>query len=418
MTTAKTHDSHDAGAAPSQSKDHTVTHTSPREHTAWMSILVMMATSFVLVVAEFLPPSLLPSMAASLGVTEGQAGQAVTVTAFIGFLTAPTISILVPRLDRRTLLVILTLVAALSNVIVAISGDFLTLLLARLLLGAALGAFWAMSIAIAAHLSAPRHLGRAIMVVNTGTTVATVAGIPVGSYLGSVMDWRLIFAVIAVLSALVALALFMVLPKVAPAPASGGLRSLADTLRVPGIRQGLTGHILTVLGHFIAFTYIRLAIERVPNLDAAGVAMLLTAFGIGGVLGNFGIGLLVDRHLASLRYVVPMLIGVSIALVTAFPDHLWIITIAVAAWGVGFGAWLTTLSTWIGRIVPDRMESSGGLVVAGFQLAITVGAGVGGLLIDSIGIVPALTIAAISAIAGGVVFGSAKAAKPGLPVKA
>lgn len=62
--------------------------------TAWATIAAMMATSFVLVLAEFLPPSLLPSMAASLGITEGQAGQ--TVTAFIGFLTAPTIGILVP----------------------------------------------------------------------------------------------------------------------------------------------------------------------------------------------------------------------------------------------------------------------------------------------------------------------------------
>nr|WP_255528019.1 MFS transporter [Plantibacter sp. VKM Ac-2885] len=202
-------------------------------------------------------------MASSLGITEGQAGQAVTATAFIGFLTAPTIGILVPRLDRRLLLVLLAAAAAVSSALVAISADFVMLLIARLLLGAALGAFWAMSIAIAARLSAPHHLGRAIMLVNTGTTVATVAGVPVGTYLGSVMDWRLIFAGVAVITAAVAVALRLVLPPVAPAPSSGGLRSLVDTLRVPGIRVGLTGHILTVLGHFIAFTYI-------PARDRAG----------------------------------------------------------------------------------------------------------------------------------------------------
>lgn len=413
MTTAKPEETRRVSAPATQSLDSAspAISVSPRQRTAWASILVMMATSFVLVVAEFLPPSLLPAMAASLGVTEGQAGQTVTVTALVGFFVAPTISILVPRLDRRMLLVILTTAAALSNIIVAISADFLTLLLARLLLGAALGGYWAMSIAIAARLSAPRHLGRAIMLVNTGTTVATVAGIPLGSYLGSIMDWRLIFVGIAVLSALVALALRLVLPTVAPAPASGGLRSLVDTLRVPGIRQGLTGHVLAVLGHFIAFTYIRLAIERVPGIDVSGVAILLAVFGVGGVLGNFFIGLLVDRHLAILRYVVPMLMGVSIGLLTIFPHHLWIVALAIVAWGVGFGAWLTTLSTWLGKLVPDRMESGGGLMVACFQLAITVGAGVGGLLIDSIGIVPALSLAAASSIAGGLVFGTASGAR-------
>ena len=408
MTTDEKLDAPRTGSVPTTN---TPASAAPRTRTAWAAVAVMMATSFVLVLAEFLPPSLLPSMAASLGITEGQAGQAVTATAFIGFLTAPTIGILVPRLDRRLLLVLLAAAAAVSSALVAISGDFVMLLIARLLLGAALGAFWAMSIAIAARLSAPHHLGRAIMLVNTGTTVATVAGVPVGTYLGSVMDWRLIFAGVAVITAVVAVALRLVLPPVAPAPSSGGLRSLVDTLRVPGIRVGLTGHILTVLGHFIAFTYIRLAIERVPDLDAAGVAVLLAAFGLGGVVGNFVIGLLVDRHLAALRFVVPAFIGVSIALVTLFPGQPWIVTIAITTWGMGFGAWLTTLSTWMGRLVPDRMESGGGLVVAGFQLAITVGAGAGGLLVDAVGIVPALTVAAISAIVGGVIFGSARTAR-------
>lgn len=382
------------------------TESSPR--TAWAAIVVMMATSFVLVVAEFLPPSLLPAMAASLGITEGQAGQTVTVTAFVGFLTAPTIGVLVPRLDRRLLLVILAAAAALSSAIVAVAPGFVLLLLARLLLGAALGAFWAMSIAIAARLSQPRHLGRAIMLVNTGTTVATVAGVPLGTYLGSILDWRLIFAGVAVVTALVAIALRLVLPRVAPGASSGGLRSLLETLRVPGIRIGLTGHILTVIGHFVAFTYIRLAIERVPGLDPVAVAGLLFAFGVGGVVGNFLVGLLVDRYLGVLRFAVPLLIGVSVGVVALAPDQLWLIAIAVATWGIGFGGWLTTLGTWMGRLVPDRMESGGGLTVAGFQLAITLGAGVGGLLIDAIGVTPTLVAASVSAIVGGLVFGSAR----------
>lgn len=380
----------------------------PHARTAWAGILAMMATSFVLVTAEFLPPSLLTSMASSLDISEGLAGQAVTATAIVGFLVAPTIGVLAPRLDRRTLLIGLALAAAVSSALVAVSSNFVLLLVARLLLGAALGAFWAMSLAIAARLSAPQHLGRAIMLVNTGTTVATVAGVPVGTYLGSIMDWRVIFAAVAIVTAVVALALRAALPRLVAAPSSGGLRSLLDTLRVPGIRAGLAGHILVTLGHFAAFTYIRLAIERVPGLDAAGIALLLAGFGLGGVVGNVIVGMLVDRHLAILRFAVPALIGVSIAAVTAFPGELWLIWIAVSLWGVGFGSWLTTVSTWMGRLVPERMESGGGLVVAGFQLAISVGAGLGGLLIDAVGVVPALTIAAASALLGGFVFGTAR----------
>ena len=377
--------------------------------TAWWAVSAMMATSFVLVTAEFLPPSLLPAMAASLGVTEGQAGQAVTVTAFVGLLTAPTIAVILPQLDRRALLTWLTVAAAGSNVVVALAPNLVTLLVARLLLGAAIGGFWAMSLAVAARLSAPHHFGRAVMIINTGTTVATVAGVPLGLYLGTVFDWRAVFWGTAVMTFGVAVALRVVLPPVAPAAATG-FRSLGDALAVPGAAWGLTGHVLVVLGHFAAFTYIRAALEQTPSLDPTGVAILLVVFGVGGFVGNLAIGVLVDRHLRVLRLVVPLLMAAGIGGLAAFPGSVAVVAVAVAAWGFSFGAWLTVVTTWMARVAGDLMEAGGGLVVAGFQLAITLGAGFGGLVVDGFGIRPALVIGALIALVGATIFGTAPSA--------
>ena len=378
-------------------------------NTAWWAVSAMMATSFVLVTAEFLPPSLLPAMAASLGITEGQAGQAVTVTAFVGLLTAPTIAVILPQLDRRALLTWLTVAAAGSNVVVAFAPNLVTLLVARLLLGAAIGGFWAMSLAVAARLSAPHHFGRAVMIINTGTTVATVAGVPLGLYLGTVLDWRAVFWGTAVMTFGVAVALRVVLPPVAPAAATG-FRSLGDALAVPGAAWGLTGHVLVVLGHFAAFTYIRAALEQTPSLDPTGVAILLVVFGVGGFVGNLAIGVLVDRHLRVLRLVVPLLMAAGIGGLAAFPGSVAVVAVAVAAWGFSFGAWLTVVTTWMARVAGDLMEAGGGLVVAGFQLAITLGAGFGGLVVDGFGIRPALVIGALIALVGATIFGTAPSA--------
>ncbi|WP_125775744.1 MFS transporter [Antribacter gilvus] len=398
------------GAASTPTSGQAATPTSATSdraaRTAWAGIAVMMSTSFVLVLAEFLPPGLLTLMAGTLGVTEGQAGQAVTATAIAGFFTAPTIGLLFPRLDRRTLLSVLTVAAAVSSLLVAISANLWLLLLARLLLGAALGGFWAMSLAVAARLAAPQHLGRALMLVNTGTTVATVAGVPLGAYLGSILDWRFVFAGVAVLTAIVAGALRVVLPPVAPA-ATTGVTTLVETFRVPGMALGLAGHVLTIIGHFAAFAYIRLAFGEVPGLDAAGIAVMLVVFGVGGVVGNAVIGLVIDKHLRAMRYAVPLLIGTGVVLLAVLPGVAWVVYAAVGAWGFAFGAWLMVVTTWMGRLAPTRMEAGGGLLVAGFQLAITVGAGVGGLLVDSAGIQVALIAAAVSALVGGFLFGSA-----------
>ncbi|MEG9227637.1 MFS transporter [Aeromicrobium sp. Sec7.5] len=378
-----------------------------RTHTSWWAVAAMMATSFVLVTAEFLPPSLLPAMAASLGITEGQAGQAVTVTAFVGLLTAPTIAVIFPQLDRRALLMWLTVAAAGSNVAVALAPNLLTLLVARLLLGAAIGGFWAMSLAVAARLSAPQHFGRAVMMVNTGTTVATVAGVPLGLYLGTVFDWRTVFWGTAVLTLAVAVAIRVVLPPVAPAAATGS-RSLGDALAVPGVAWGLVGHVLVVLGHFAAFTYIRAALEQTPSLDASGVAVLLVVFGVGGFVGNLAIGVLVDRHLRVLRLAVPLLMAAGIGALGVFPGSVAVVAVAVAAWGFSFGAWLTVVTTWMARVANDLMEAGGGLVVAGFQLAITLGAGFGGLVVDGLGIRPALVVGALIGLVGAAIFSTAR----------
>ncbi|WP_032401728.1 MFS transporter [Rhodococcoides fascians] len=383
--------------------------TTSRTRTAWWAVLTMMATSFTLVTAEFLPPSLLPSMASSLGITEGQAGQAVTATAFVGLFIAPTIAVLFPRLDRRSLLVGLTVSAAVSNAIVAVAPNLLTLLAARLLLGAAIGGFWAMSLAVAARLSAPQHLGRAVMLVNTGTTLATVAGVPLGIFLGSVFDWRNVFAGTAVLSVGVAIALRFALPPVAPGAATG-FRGLGSALQEPGITHGLIGHVLVVLGHFAAFTYVRSALEQSPSVDSTDAAALLVVFGVGGFVGNLVVGAVVDLRLHTLRLLVPLSISAGIGGIAAFPGEFVALTVAVTVWGFGFGAWLTVVSTWMARVASERMEAGGGLVVAGFQLAITLGAGAGGVVVDALGIRSALVIAAAVALAGAAIFSTARPA--------
>ncbi|MFF1876304.1 MFS transporter [Leifsonia sp. NPDC058230] len=382
------------------------------ERAGWIGAIILMATSFTLVIAEFLPPSLLTPMAASLGITEGQAGQAVTVTAFVGFLVAPVVGILFPRLNRRTLLIWVVLAAALSNALVAFAPDLLLLLAARLLLGAAISGFWAMSLAIVSQLVPPERLGRGLMFVNGGTAVATVAGVPLGAYLGTVFDWRVVFGGVAVVSVLVAILLRLALPSIAPVAVSG-LRELGATLKIPGLSLGLIGHVLTVLGHFAAFTFIRLALERVHGIDAGGIAALLAAFGIGGLAGNLVGGLLVDRHLNAMRLVVPILIGLGIATVALFPGQFWAVAVGATLWGVGFGPWLLVVSTWIGQLAGDRKEAAGGLIVAGFQLAITLGAGIGGLLTDSAGVQVVLISAAVATLVGGILFRVARSVRVG-----
>jgi predicted MFS family arabinose efflux permease len=377
-----------------------------RTATAWRAVLFVTATSFALVTGEFLPQSLLPAMASSLHISEGQAGEAVAATALLGLISAPTLGALVPRMDRRTLLTLLALAAAVSNAAVAVAPVFLVVIAARMLLGIAIGGFWALSLTVATRLSTPTHVPRALSLINFGGMFASVAGVPLGIQLGERFGWRTAFAVASVAMALVAIALRITLPAT-PAAASVRLRAIAEALKSRVVAWGLVGHVLTMFGHFVAFSYIRAALALSPHLDTNAITLSVGIFGIGSVIGNVVTGLLIARFLRALRVVLPLLVAVPILVLSLAPQSHIVLDVAVVVWGCSFGGWLTVVMTWIGRAEPDRLEAGGGLVVGGFQAAVTVGAVIGGALLDGSGIRTALLVAAAAAAVGSAIFGTA-----------
>lgn len=374
------------------------------------ALIVVMLLSFLLVTAEFLPNGVLTEMAASLGVTPGQAGQTVTVTALVGLVVAPTVGIVFPRLDRRTLLVWMALAAGASNLIVAIAPNLVLVLLARFLLGAALSTFWAMSITVAVRITGPERLGRAVMFTSAGASLATVAGVPIGVVLSELMEWRAVFALAGAVTALLAIGLRALLPSVPPAQVSS-LRVLMSTLARRGIGTGLIGHMLVVLGHFLAYTYIRVALERIPDVEPGTIVLLLALFGGGGLAGNLVIGMVVDRSFRLLAAAVPAVIAVAIGATVGFGGSTIAVGVAVTVWGFCFASWLLVINTWVGHRMPDRLEAGGSLVVVGFQGAIMIAAAVGGVLVDTVGVELSFMLGAVALLVGTVLFGAANRAR-------
>lgn len=373
-------------------------------------LIVLMLMSFLLVTAEFLPSGMLTEMAAALDVTPGQAGQTVTVTALVGLLVAPTVGLIFPRLDRRSLLVWMALAAAASNLVVAISPNLILVLVSRFLLGAAISAFWSMSITVASRIAGPDRLGRAVMFTAAGASLATVAGVPLGVMLSEIADWRTVFAVAGILTGLLAIGLRTLLPSVPAAPAAS-IRLLVDTVRRPGVGLGLIGHVLVVLGHFIAYSYVRLALERIPEVDAGTIVMLLALFGAGGLVGNIVLGFIIDRSFAFFAIAVPVVIAGAVAAMILLSGSVIGVGVAVVVWGFLFASWLIVVNTWVGHRMPDRLEAGGSLVVVGFQGAIVIAAGVGGLLVDSLGIELVYAVGAAALLIGAVLFGISNRAK-------
>lgn len=352
---------------------------------------------FALVTAEFLPVSLLTAMAGDLGISDGAAGQAITATALVGAVAAPSLPLLTRRFDRRLVLLALTVLLVLSNVLAATAGSYATLLGARVMLGVALGGFWSMAAALAMRLVPERLFARAMSVVLTGVSVATVCAAPVGAWMGELWGWRSAFVAAGAVSVFTLAAQLITLPALPPL-GQPSLRVLGELLRRPGVRVALLAVLLVISGHFAGFTYIRPLMEDVTHLSVAAISAVLLGYGIGGFFGNFAGGWLAER--SERRAIVfggALIAALAAALLLAGRSPA-VTAVAVVLWGFAFGAFPVGFQTWIVRAAPDQAEGAGGLIVAAFQVAIASGAVGGGLLVDHIGALggPAFAAAALT----------------------
>src|SRR3984957_1405051 len=239
---------------------------------AWAAVGSMALGVFSLVTAEFLPASLLTPIAADFRISEGAAGQTVSATAIFALISSLFVTAVIRNLDRRTLMLGFMILLLISNLIAAFAFNFPMLLIGRVLLGAALGGFWTMSAALTMRLVPEESVPRALSIIFSGVSAATIftppLGIPVGHFLGG----RAVFLMGGGLSAITLIAQAATLPRM-PSLGSARLGTLVEVLRRHGVGVGV-GIICAMLvftGHFAFFTYLRPFLEFTTG---AGVAMI------------------------------------------------------------------------------------------------------------------------------------------------
>jgi DHA1 family purine ribonucleoside efflux pump-like MFS transporter len=353
----------------------------------------MAATSFALVSAEFLPAGLLTPLAHDLGITEGTAGQVVTATASVGAVTALLSNVLIGRLNRKTVLVGLSALAIASNVLAALATDFWLLLLGRAGLGIAISGFWALSVAVVARLVGANATGRGMAIVTLGVSLATIAAPSLGALISDWLGWRIAMAMTAGLATLAMLLQVLSLPTL-PASTSNSLADVFQLTRRRGIQLGMLAIFLLMTGHFAGSVYVRPFLEQVTLLGTGSIALALLGFGVASVIGNVAGGRMAD---ASIR--LALVVTAALMAFAAFALVLWGAQTGIAfgfvtLWGFAFGMAPVVLPTNLSRGAPDALEAAGSLMVVSFQVAISIGAVLGGYIVDRYGAVGPLTLTA------------------------
>lgn len=387
-----------------------MTATSDPERLPVAALLALAMTGFICIMTETLPAGLLPEIAQGLQVSPALAGQTVTAYAAGSLTAAIPLTLATARWRRRRVLLATILGFLLFNTLTALSSSYALTLGARFAAGAAAGLAWSLLAGYARRLVVPRLQGRAMAIAMIGTPVALSLGVPLGTWLGGLLGWRLAFAC---MSALTLGLIVWVLAKVPdyPAQTEGQRLPLREVFATPGIRAILGVVFTWMLAHNLLYTYIAPFVAQAGLGDQ--VDRVLLTFGVASLAGIWITGRIVDHSLR--RAVLVSLAGfAAIALLLGFNrDSALLQYLGVFGWGLTFGGAATLLQTALADTAGSGADAALAMNVVTWNSAIAGGGILGGLLLEGIG--PQALSWAVVALALGALAIATRARRHGFP---
>ncbi len=384
-------------------------HTPAVVNEHWSAVAAMSLCVALLIAAEFMPVSLLTPIATDLGASNGMAGLAISISGLFAVPTSLLIATLSHRLDRRHVLMGLAVMMLTSLIVIALSPNFAVLMVARALLGVVIGGFWALATATIMRLVGSQSIPKALGILYTGNAVATAFAAPIGSYLGGLIGWRGVFWLLVPLVVINVLWMALCLPSMRSQVRP---QSAFRLMRRPNVAIAIMGVTLTFAGAFSAFIYFRPFLETRTLVDLPQLSALLLALGLAGFAGTTAVSLLLHRHLYRMLRWLPLALGVITLVLLTVANHFWWVALMLILWGTLNAAIPVAWSAWITQGIADSPESGGGLMVAAIQLAITLGAAVGGWLLDSVSISATFMGSALLLTAASLLVGNGRRLRP------
>lgn len=354
----------------------------PPRSPAFISIVLLAMSCFVIGTAEFVIMGILPDVAQDLNISIPKAGWLITAYALGMAFGGTTFALVASKLKRKTALIALLAVFGLCNALCGYAPGYGMLVVARVLAASAQGAFFGIGAVMAASLVPPNRQASAVAMMLTGITLANVLGVPLGTALGHWLGWRTPFLAIALLSIAGTFGLAAALPSSRDeqkVDLATEIAALADRR----IWISLASTVLFTTAIFPVFTYVAPLLQEETGLSSDWVAITLLGIGVGMTIGSYLGGRLSDWSLETALTAIPLAIAVAtIALRWTSHDFAaaelnWLV------WGCATFAAIPTSQVSVMRFGSKAPNLVSTLNIGALNIGIALGARVGGAALES-----------------------------------
>ncbi|QJC97255.1 putative MFS-type transporter YtbD [Bacillus mojavensis] len=370
------------------------------------ALLALAISAFAIGTTEFISVGLLPLISDDLHIPVTTAGLTVSLYALGVTFGAPILTSLTSSMSRKTLLLWIMIIFIAGNTMAASASSIGVLLAARVISAFSHGVFMSIGSTIAADLVPENKRASAISIMFTGLTVATVTGVPFGTFIGQQLGWRFAFMVIIAVGIIAVIANGILVPSNLR---KGTKTTMRDQFKLVTNGRLLLLFVITALGYggtFVVFTYLSPLLQEVTGFKAGTVAIILLVYGIAIAIGNMIGGKLSNRNPIGALFYMFIIQALVLSMLTFTAPYKIAGLITILFMGLlafmnvpGLQVYVVMLAE---RFVPSAVDVASAINIAAFNAGIALGSFLGGVITDSIGLIHTAWIGALM-VAGAVI---------------
>ena len=347
-----------------------------------LPLVGMTISAFIFNTSEFMPIGLLTDIASSFSISESKAGMLITVYSWIVMLLSLPLILLVSKIDFRKLFMGTIALFGICQIMSVLAPSYGVLMASRIGVACTHAIFWSIASPVAIRLVNEEHRSFALSMVVTGTSIATIAGLPLGRLVGQYMGWRVTFLIVGIIAFAVLVYMAFVFPKIASGE-QFHVKDLPALLKNPVLICLYVQTILFVLGYYTVYSYIEPFMQQVAKLQNNVITIVLLIFGAMGLLGSYLFSKLYDRHRFAFIGTVMATLLVWLLLLLPASKSLATMVILCAFWGITAMAFNVTTQSEVIRSVDEKGSAVATAIYSGlFNLGIGGGSWIGGIVCD------------------------------------
>ena len=347
-----------------------------------LPLVGMTISAFIFNTSEFMPIGLLTDIAGSFSISESKAGMLITVYSWIVMLLSLPLILLVSKIDFRKLFMGTIALFGICQIMSVLAPSYGVLMASRIGVACTHAIFWSIASPVAIRLVNDEHRSFALSMVVTGTSIATIAGLPLGRLVGQYMGWRVTFLIVGIIAFAVLVYMAFVFPKIASGE-QFHVKDLPALLKNPVLICLYVQTILFVLGYYTVYSYIEPFMQQVAKLQNNVITIVLLIFGATGLLGSYLFSKLYDRYRFAFIGTVMATLLIWLLLLLPASKSLATMVILCAFWGITAMAFNVTTQSEVIRSVDEKGSAVATAIYSGlFNLGIGGGSWVGGIVCD------------------------------------